>query len=234
MNKLLIAALVSLSFSGAIAQEATYDYPSPVAVGKSRADVQAELAQSRLDGSYFAGGEHGGAARSFLPSRSRADVVAELNDARVEGTVFAGGEASFAPLARSATAATTVADSSDAMTRVEIVAVSRLVRDAAFVGGEATPDVPQRLPSHVSRGDVLAALERSHADGSYFAGGQANIDNGGTFRSTLTRTEVNEAVARSHADGTYWSGGETSPMYVTHEALQTHAASLIAQAQPTR
>ena len=56
MNKLLIAALISISYSGAMAQEATYEYPSPIVAGASRAAVQSELARAKLDGSYFAGG----------------------------------------------------------------------------------------------------------------------------------------------------------------------------------
>lgn len=231
MNKLLIAALVSLSFTGAIAQEATYDLPSPVVVGKSRADVQAELAQAKLDGSYFAGGEYSSDTRSFVPSRSPAEVVAELNRARAQGTLFAGGEASYAAPAGGAAAATAVAAT---MQRVEIVAASGRARDAAFAGGEATPDVPQRVASQVGRADVVATLARSHADGSYFAGGEAAVGGGETWRSTLTRAQVKDALAQSRADGTYWSGGETSPMAAAHETVREHPVGLVAQAQPTR
>ncbi len=136
MNKLIIAALVSLSFTGAIAQEATYDPPSPIVVGKSRADVQAELAQARLDGTHFAGGEQSSAALGFVPSRSRAEVIAELDAARRNGTAFVGGEASHVPSVHRAAAATAHADAGDTTPRVEIVASSAAIRDVAFGGGE--------------------------------------------------------------------------------------------------
>ena len=45
----VIAATVAAS--GAFAQEATYDYPQPIASTMTRAQVQTELATARADGS---------------------------------------------------------------------------------------------------------------------------------------------------------------------------------------
>ena len=51
----LIAAIAAIAAtvaaSGAFAQEATYDYPQPIASTMTRAQVQTELATARADGS---------------------------------------------------------------------------------------------------------------------------------------------------------------------------------------
>lgn len=48
------AAATLLAFAApAVAQEATYDYPQPIVVSKSRADVKAELASARAEGQLY-------------------------------------------------------------------------------------------------------------------------------------------------------------------------------------
>ncbi len=80
MNKFavaLAASLVSLAAVPAFAQEATYDYPQPVASAVTRAQVQAELQQARRDGSirvWSTSYNHIAAAKSL---KTRDEVRAE-------------------------------------------------------------------------------------------------------------------------------------------------------------
>lgn len=57
-NTALIAVIAAIAAtvaaSGAFAQEATYDYPQPIASTMTRAQVQSELATARADGSIKA------------------------------------------------------------------------------------------------------------------------------------------------------------------------------------
>jgi len=47
------ATLLALSATPAAAQEATYEYPQPIVVVKTRAEVMAELAAARADGTLY-------------------------------------------------------------------------------------------------------------------------------------------------------------------------------------
>ena len=62
----------------AFAGEATYELPQPVVVGKSRAEVRAEVLQARRDGTLVV--TEGDVLRqpAFVASRSRAAVVDEV------------------------------------------------------------------------------------------------------------------------------------------------------------
>lgn len=84
MNKLTqvlaTTTLAAIGFAGApaFAQEATYEYPQVATSNVTRAQVQAELAQARADGSmkvWSTTYNHIAAAKSV---KSRADVRAEL------------------------------------------------------------------------------------------------------------------------------------------------------------
>ena len=84
MNKLsqvlATATLAAIGMAGttAFAQEATYDYPQAVSSNVTHAQVQAELAQAKRDGSmrvYSISYNHLAAAKSL---KSRAEVQAEV------------------------------------------------------------------------------------------------------------------------------------------------------------
>ncbi|MBL8324067.1 MAG: DUF4148 domain-containing protein [Rubrivivax sp.] len=75
---ILAATLAALASGAALAQEATYDYPTAGVGTVTRADVQAELAQARRDGSmrvWSTSYNHMAAAKSL---KSRDDVRAEV------------------------------------------------------------------------------------------------------------------------------------------------------------
>jgi hypothetical protein len=85
MNKLsqvlftaAVAAIGFASTTAAFAQEATYEYPQAATSAVTRAQVQAELAQARRDGSmrvWSTSYNHMAAARSV---KTRAEVQAEV------------------------------------------------------------------------------------------------------------------------------------------------------------
>ncbi len=80
-----LVAVLALSFAGAaFAQEATYDYPQPVSVQKSRADVAAEVRAARADGT-LAVTEADWPKQTFTAQRTRADVRAEAVAAAQDG-----------------------------------------------------------------------------------------------------------------------------------------------------
>jgi hypothetical protein len=100
--KTLIAIAISCSAIGsAVAQEAGSDAWMNAQGSKSRAQVQAELAQARTDGSLRTYGR--GYIPSVKSSASRAEVVAALRAARASGEFDrlhaeawqAGGERTF-------------------------------------------------------------------------------------------------------------------------------------------
>ncbi len=104
MNKLTqvftIAAVAALGYAvgPAFAQEATYEYPQAVAGSATRAQVQAELAQAKRDGSarvWSTTYNHMAAARSL---KSRADVQAEVlgKDRDATATMLGEDSGSFA------------------------------------------------------------------------------------------------------------------------------------------
>jgi len=81
---LLASTLAAFAASAAFAQEATYEYPTAYQSDVTRAQVQAELAQAKRDGSmrvHSTSYNHMAAAKSL---KTRAEVVAEtLADRRV-------------------------------------------------------------------------------------------------------------------------------------------------------
>lgn len=98
MNKLAqvvaTAAVAAIGFAGApsFAQEATYEYPQAAAGSATRAQVQAELAQARRDGSmrvWSTTYNHMAAAKSL---KTRAAVQAEVLGADRAATAAMSGE----------------------------------------------------------------------------------------------------------------------------------------------
>ncbi len=80
-----LVAVLAFSFAGAaFAQEASYDYPQPASVQKSRADVMAELAAARSAGT-LAVTEADWPQQAFVATRSRAEVRAEAVAAAHDG-----------------------------------------------------------------------------------------------------------------------------------------------------
>jgi hypothetical protein len=80
MNIKHIIAVSAIAFLGtsAMAQEATYEYPTQTVAGKSRAEVKAELVQARAAGTLVADGEAApNVAQAVTSGRSRAEVRAE-------------------------------------------------------------------------------------------------------------------------------------------------------------
>lgn len=74
----LIVAIAGFAATAAIAQEASYEYPQATTSTLTRAQVLADLAQARRDGSmrvYSASYNHMAAAKSV---KSRAEVQAEM------------------------------------------------------------------------------------------------------------------------------------------------------------
>jgi hypothetical protein len=79
---MILAATMAAFASGAtLAQEATYDYPASAASSVTRAQVQAELAQARIDGSmrvWSTSYNHMAAVKSVKTrDEVRAEVLAE-------------------------------------------------------------------------------------------------------------------------------------------------------------
>ena len=74
-----VAAAAVMAFAGtAHAQEATYDYPTPIVSAKSRAEVRAEVIQARAAGTLQATEADFQRLPVFVASKSRADVRAEV------------------------------------------------------------------------------------------------------------------------------------------------------------
>ena len=97
---LATVAVAVLGFAAhtASAQEATYEYPDAIGAGKSRTEIQAELAQAKRDGSmrvWSTSYNHIAAAKSL---KSRADVQAELlgGDRAVTAAITSEDGGSFA------------------------------------------------------------------------------------------------------------------------------------------
>lgn len=103
MNKLLASAVVSaiaLLSAGVQAQEATADdinFASAAVSQKTRAQVQAELAQARADGSIKA--VSAGYIEPAKSVKSRAEVVAELRRAQANGEYAALNSEGVDPVA---------------------------------------------------------------------------------------------------------------------------------------
>ncbi len=74
---LVVATLIAAGTSAAFAAE----------TGKTRAEVQAELAQARADNAYVVGGSEyvSFANTPFTSTKTRAEVAAELKQARDQG-----------------------------------------------------------------------------------------------------------------------------------------------------
>jgi hypothetical protein len=86
MNTRTVIASVALAFvaaGSAVAQEAGSDDWMNASATKTRAQVQAELAQARADGSIKAYGA--GYMPTLVSSASRADVAATVQAARASG-----------------------------------------------------------------------------------------------------------------------------------------------------
>jgi hypothetical protein len=107
MNRKQVIAAIAFAVVGAaaVAQEATPDTWTQVAPSKSFAQVRAELAQARQDGTIKAWSA--GYIEKVAASKSREEVRAELSEARASGELAAiGGEAhTFAPGAHASTVA---------------------------------------------------------------------------------------------------------------------------------
>lgn len=101
MKTLLIAAAIATTSLSALADGATYEYPSTSQSGITRAEVQAELKQAIANGALVSG------ERSYVAPRtgralSRAEVLAELDLAQ-RNNQLARGEFGFDPDANGAT-----------------------------------------------------------------------------------------------------------------------------------
>jgi Domain of unknown function (DUF4148) len=84
-----LSAALTLAFAGhALAQEATVDTAS-FGTSKSRAEVQAELAQARAAGQLIGNEADELRAAPQPGTRSRADVTAETRDAAASGELKA-------------------------------------------------------------------------------------------------------------------------------------------------
>lgn len=110
IHLLATAAVAALGFAGAAAQaqEATYEYPQAAVSNVTRAQVQAELAQAKRDGStrvWSTSYNHMAAAKAM---KTRAEVQAELlgTDRAVLNAMNGEDSGSFAlnrkPVARDA------------------------------------------------------------------------------------------------------------------------------------
>lgn len=85
-STLIAAIAVSFAAAGtAAAQEATYELPQPASSTLSRAQVQADLAQARADGSLRVTEADFQRSTPFESQRSRAEVRAEARAAMVSG-----------------------------------------------------------------------------------------------------------------------------------------------------
>lgn len=87
-NPLILVAVASLAiaaFGSAAAQEAVYELPQPVVVGKSRVAVIAELEQAIADGSLRVTELDRQTATPFVATRSRDEVRAETLAAAARG-----------------------------------------------------------------------------------------------------------------------------------------------------
>jgi hypothetical protein len=82
-----VIAAVATAFAavGASAQEATYELPQPVVSQTTRAAVNAQLQQARVDGTLQVTEWDRQAATPSVSIRSRADVQAEARAARASG-----------------------------------------------------------------------------------------------------------------------------------------------------
>ncbi len=99
MNKLLASAIVSaaaLLSAGVQAQEATVE-PAPAVSQKTRAQVLAELAQARADGSIKA--VSAGYIEPAKSVRTRAEVLAEVRNAKANGEYAALNSETVDPVA---------------------------------------------------------------------------------------------------------------------------------------
>ena len=86
----LVAALaLSFAAGSAMAQEATYDYPTAQASQKSRAEVETELRQARAEGSVVQGEASAPRATAFVSQLTRAQVHAQTLAAIASGEVHA-------------------------------------------------------------------------------------------------------------------------------------------------
>jgi len=87
-STLIAAIAVSFAAAGtALAQEATYELPQPVSSSVSRAQVQADLAQARADGSLRVTEADYQKRAPFESQVSRAEVRAETLAAIANGEV---------------------------------------------------------------------------------------------------------------------------------------------------
>jgi hypothetical protein len=87
-STLIAAITVSFAAAGtAFAQEATYELPQPVSSSLSRAQVQADLAQARADGSLLVTEADYQGRAPFASPLSRAEVRAETLAAIANGDV---------------------------------------------------------------------------------------------------------------------------------------------------
>lgn len=88
MKTSTLIAAIAVSFAAAVpamAQEATYELPQPTSSSVTRAQVQAELAQARADGSLLVTEADYQKRAPFESRLSRADVRAETLAAIASG-----------------------------------------------------------------------------------------------------------------------------------------------------
>lgn len=111
----LIATIAVLgSTSSVFAQQSTYPYVDFTGFQstRTRAEVMAELDQSKASGEYAVSNhEYPAPGRNFNSTRSRAEVIAELEQAKADGTYAQNDFESEYPVMRHAAGANTLASS---------------------------------------------------------------------------------------------------------------------------
>lgn len=102
MKKLTVVALALAAAGAAYADDPTIDTYSTYASTKTTADVQAELAQARRDGSIKAWSTSYNPLLLMKSTKTRNEVVAELKSAQASGelSAFSGEDSGSAYLAR--------------------------------------------------------------------------------------------------------------------------------------
>lgn len=79
-RQLIFAAVIALTATHAV-------YAQDASAPKTRAQVKAELAQARADGTLDLHNREGTYTEHFVSTKTRADVRAELDQARADGTL---------------------------------------------------------------------------------------------------------------------------------------------------
>lgn len=86
-TKQFIAGLTILTAAGSVLAEAPYPPEEQFVSTKTRAEVQAEVAQARKDGTLTISDANYPPEQHFVSTKTRAEVRAELAQARKDGTL---------------------------------------------------------------------------------------------------------------------------------------------------